>query len=157
VGQRFLHRHLGRKAAASASRVARANRRKSSNRSRAGARQRHRARREGAGLAVVERPQHFVHSKVMAWAAFDRAANEAPDFAETGSRWREIADEIHAEICQRGFDRDLDSFVQAYGPKRLDASPGGAAAREGANRGSRARRGPSWRMRARCSSTRFAP
>jgi GH15 family glucan-1,4-alpha-glucosidase len=29
---------------------------------------------------------------------------------------------VHAEICERGFDRDLDSFVQAYGSKRLDAS-----------------------------------
>ena len=68
--------------------------------------------------------QHFVHSKVMAWVAFDRAANEleAQAFAESGQRWREIADEIHAEVCERGFDRDLNSFVQAYGSKRLDAS-----------------------------------
>jgi GH15 family glucan-1,4-alpha-glucosidase len=66
--------------------------------------------------------QHFVHSKVMAWVAFDRAANElaAQTFNETGRRWREIADD--AEVCERGFDRDLDSFVQAYGSKRLDAS-----------------------------------
>ena len=68
--------------------------------------------------------QHFVHSKVMAWVAFDRAAN---GFAAEGSRdaarhWRTVADEIHAEVCERGFDRDLDSFVQAYGSKRLDAS-----------------------------------
>ncbi len=69
-------------------------------------------------------PQHFVHSKVMAWVAFDRAANdlEAQIFHESGRRWREIADEIHAEVCERGFDRDLNSFVQAYGSKRLDAS-----------------------------------
>ena len=69
-------------------------------------------------------PQHFVHSKVMAWVAFDRAANdlEAQIFHELGRRWREIADEIHAEVCERGFDRDLNSFVQAYGSKRLDAS-----------------------------------
>jgi GH15 family glucan-1,4-alpha-glucosidase len=68
--------------------------------------------------------QHFVHSKVMAWVAFDRAANEleAQAFNESGRRWREIADEIHAEVCERGFDRDLDSFVQSYGSKRLDAS-----------------------------------
>jgi GH15 family glucan-1,4-alpha-glucosidase len=68
--------------------------------------------------------QHFVHSKVMAWVAFDRAADDlaAQAFAESGRRWREIADEIHAEVCERGFDRDLDSFVQAYGSKRLDAS-----------------------------------
>jgi len=69
-------------------------------------------------------PQHFVHSKVMAWVAFDRAANELGSrvFNESGQRWREIADEIHAEVCERGFDRELDSFVQAYGSKRLDAS-----------------------------------
>jgi GH15 family glucan-1,4-alpha-glucosidase len=68
--------------------------------------------------------QQFVHSKVMSWVAFDRAANEleAQAFNESGRRWREIADEIHAEVCQQGFDRDLNSFVQAYGSKRLDAS-----------------------------------
>jgi GH15 family glucan-1,4-alpha-glucosidase len=66
--------------------------------------------------------QHFVHSKVMAWVAFDRAALSAQTLNESGQRWREIADEIHAEVCQRGFDRDLNSFVQAYGSKRLDAS-----------------------------------
>jgi GH15 family glucan-1,4-alpha-glucosidase len=68
--------------------------------------------------------QHFVHSKVMAWVAFDRAANVpvAQAFDESGRRWREIADEIHAEVCERGFDPELNSFVQAYGTKRLDAS-----------------------------------
>ena len=62
------------------------------------------------------------HSKVMAWVAFDRAASEQEGFNATGQRWREIADEIHAEICERGFDRELNSFVQAYDSKRLDAS-----------------------------------
>ncbi|HEX5458957.1 MAG TPA: glycoside hydrolase family 15 protein [Steroidobacteraceae bacterium] len=68
--------------------------------------------------------QHFVHSKVMAWVAFDRAAHELSieAYDESAPRWRAIADEIHAEICARGFDRDLNSFVQAYGSKRLDAS-----------------------------------
>jgi GH15 family glucan-1,4-alpha-glucosidase len=68
--------------------------------------------------------QHFVHSKVMVWVAFNRAAQdlEAKLFGEDGSRWRDIADEIHAEVCERGFDRELNSFVQAYGSKRLDAS-----------------------------------
>jgi GH15 family glucan-1,4-alpha-glucosidase len=68
--------------------------------------------------------QHFVHSKVMAWVAFDRAAHELETqaFNESGERWRAIADEIHAEVCECGFDRDLGSFVQAYGSKRLDAS-----------------------------------
>ena len=69
-------------------------------------------------------PQHFVHSKVMAWVAFDRAANkvETSVFHDSADRWRDIANEIHAEVCQRGFDPELDSFVQAYESKRLDAS-----------------------------------
>jgi GH15 family glucan-1,4-alpha-glucosidase len=66
--------------------------------------------------------EHFVHSKVMAWVAFDRAAGGAKAYNESGRRWREIADEIHAEVCERGFDRELNSFVQAYESKRLDAS-----------------------------------
>jgi GH15 family glucan-1,4-alpha-glucosidase len=69
-------------------------------------------------------PQHFVHSKVMAWVAFDRAVGSvtAEGLNEEAARWREIADEIHSEVCERGFDRELNSFVQAYGSKRLDAS-----------------------------------
>ena len=67
-------------------------------------------------------PQHFVHSKVMAWVAFDRAAQDAPLFGDSAERWRRIADEIHAEVCECGFDRELGSFVQAYGSKQLDAS-----------------------------------
>ena len=51
-----------------------------------------------------------------------RSELEARAFDDFGRRWREIADEIHAEVCERGFDRDLNSFVQAYGSKRLDAS-----------------------------------
>jgi GH15 family glucan-1,4-alpha-glucosidase len=59
-------------------------------------------------------PQHFVH----------RAANEdsAWKFDEPQQRWREIANQIHAEVCERGFDHDLNSFVQAYDSKRLDSS-----------------------------------
>jgi GH15 family glucan-1,4-alpha-glucosidase len=67
-------------------------------------------------------PRHFVHSKVMAWVAFDRAANAPFGAREPTARWRKIADEIHAEVCERGFDRELGSFVQAYGSKQLDAS-----------------------------------
>jgi GH15 family glucan-1,4-alpha-glucosidase len=68
--------------------------------------------------------RHFVHSKVMAWVSFDRAANEigVMAFEEPGDRWRAMAEEIHAEVCERGFDRELNSFVQSYDSKRLDAS-----------------------------------
>jgi GH15 family glucan-1,4-alpha-glucosidase len=68
--------------------------------------------------------QHFVHSKVMAWVAFDRAANdlETEEFHDACKHWRGIADTIQADVCERGFDRELGCFVQAYGSKRLDAS-----------------------------------
>ncbi|MBV9726582.1 MAG: glycoside hydrolase family 15 protein, partial [Gammaproteobacteria bacterium] len=68
--------------------------------------------------------KHYVHSKVMAWVAFDRAANELEmrAFNDSGARWRALADEIHAEVCRLGFDTELGSFVQAYGSKRVDAS-----------------------------------
>jgi GH15 family glucan-1,4-alpha-glucosidase len=68
--------------------------------------------------------QHFTHSKVMAWVAFDRAIKSAEQFGLEGplDRWREIAAAIHADVCRRGYDRDLGSFVQSYGSKQLDAS-----------------------------------
>ncbi len=69
-------------------------------------------------------PRHFTHSKVMAWVAFDRAVKSAEQFGLEGpiDRWRRQAAEIHADVCSRGFDRELGSFVQHYGSKQLDAS-----------------------------------
>lgn len=67
-------------------------------------------------------PQHFVHSKVMAWVAFDRAALEAQAAHLPCEKSRAIADEIHADVCAQGFDSEMNSFVQAYGSKHLDAS-----------------------------------
>ena len=68
--------------------------------------------------------QHFTHSKVMAWVAFDRAARiaEMAGDASASTRWRRIADEIRGEVCRSGFDPELGSFVQFYGSRRLDAS-----------------------------------
>jgi GH15 family glucan-1,4-alpha-glucosidase len=70
-------------------------------------------------------PQHFTHSKVMAWLAFDRAAHLA-DATEQGQaqaqHYRAVADRIHREVCQRGFDKALGCFVQAYGSQEMDAS-----------------------------------
>ncbi len=69
--------------------------------------------------------QHFVHSKVMAWVAFDRSATLAAEVEggqDLADGWRQVADEIHADVCAKGFDEELGSFVQAYGSKALDAS-----------------------------------
>jgi GH15 family glucan-1,4-alpha-glucosidase len=69
-------------------------------------------------------PQCFTYSKVMAWVAFDRAIKSAERFGLEGpvEHWRRLAAHIHRDVCERGFDRELGSFVQSYGSKRLDAS-----------------------------------
>ncbi|WP_375463079.1 glycoside hydrolase family 15 protein [uncultured Methylobacterium sp.] len=67
--------------------------------------------------------KHFVHSKVMAWVAFDRAIRSYTDAPDAPvERWIEIRDAIHAQVCEKGFDAELNSFVQSYGSKALDAS-----------------------------------
>jgi hypothetical protein len=68
--------------------------------------------------------RHFTHSKVMAWVAFDRGVKAVEKFGRSGpaDRWRKVREEIQREVCEHGFDRDLNSFTQTYGSKRLDAS-----------------------------------
>jgi GH15 family glucan-1,4-alpha-glucosidase len=69
-------------------------------------------------------PQHFTYSKVMAWVAIDRAIKSAEEFRRDAmiDDWRALRQKIHDEVCEKGFDRELNSFVQAYGSKLLDAS-----------------------------------
>jgi GH15 family glucan-1,4-alpha-glucosidase len=69
-------------------------------------------------------PRHFVHSKVMAWVAFDRAVRsvETQELEGPVEHWRELRDQIHRDVCEHGFDADLRSFTQTYGSKELDAS-----------------------------------
>jgi len=67
-------------------------------------------------------PQQFVHSKVMTWVAFDRAASSRPEQKRHSRHLRKIADVIHREICDKGVDPKRGCFVQAYGSTRMDAS-----------------------------------
>src|SRR5579863_6380507 len=69
-------------------------------------------------------PQHFTHSKVMAWVAFDRSIKSAETFGLKGpvDEWRKLRDEIFDEVCAKGFDQELGTFVQSFGSKQLDAS-----------------------------------
>ena len=68
--------------------------------------------------------RHFTYSKVMAWVAFDRAVKDAEDYGLDGpvSRWRQVRDAIHAQICAQGYDAQRNTFVQSYGSTHLDAS-----------------------------------
>ncbi|MEZ5292767.1 MAG: glycoside hydrolase family 15 protein [Vicinamibacterales bacterium] len=77
------------------------------------------------GIWEVRGPRrHFTYSKVMAWVAFDRGirAAEEHDLEAPVDAWRAARQAIHDEVCARGFDRDLGSFVQAYDTQALDAS-----------------------------------
>ncbi|GAB3759371.1 glycoside hydrolase family 15 protein [Ramlibacter monticola] len=69
-------------------------------------------------------PQHFVHSKVMAWVAFDRAwrARESAKNKSQRAHWKKLAAEVHADICRQGVDSARGCFVQAYGSQGLDAA-----------------------------------
>lgn len=68
--------------------------------------------------------RHFVHSKVMAWVAFDRSIKAVEQFGLDGpvKAWRALRDRIHAEVCAKGFSDKRNSFAQSYGSDRLDAA-----------------------------------
>jgi GH15 family glucan-1,4-alpha-glucosidase len=82
-------------------------------------------RRPDDGIWEARGPQrHYTYSKVMAWVVFDRAARFAErfDLEAPLERWKQVRDEIHAEVCERGYDRERRTFTQYYGSKELDAS-----------------------------------
>jgi GH15 family glucan-1,4-alpha-glucosidase len=68
--------------------------------------------------------RHYVFSKVMTWVAFDRAIKSAEkfEFKAPIDRWRELREIIHRDVCDKGFDRELNSFVESYGSQLFDAS-----------------------------------
>ena len=77
------------------------------------------------GLWEIRGPQrHFTHSRVMAWATFDRAVRAIEDHGHDGplESWRELRDRIRAEILERGFDEERNSFTQHYDTSDVDAS-----------------------------------
>jgi len=77
------------------------------------------------GIWEARGPQrHYTYSKVMAWVVFDRAVRLAERFELPApvEHWKQICDEIHAEVCERGYDPERNTFTQYYGSKELDAS-----------------------------------
>jgi len=68
--------------------------------------------------------KHFTHSKVMAWVALDRAIKQYEMYDGGGNikRWKKNRDMIHKEVCEKGFNKRLNTFVQSYGSTNLDAS-----------------------------------
>jgi GH15 family glucan-1,4-alpha-glucosidase len=82
------------------------------------------------GIWEVRGPrQHFTHSKVMAWVAFDRAVKVLEEDPEAlvvlkpiHDQIVAVRDEIHAEVCEKAWDPERKTFVQAYGSTALDAA-----------------------------------
>ncbi|WP_327434950.1 glycoside hydrolase family 15 protein [Streptomyces sp. NBC_01236] len=77
------------------------------------------------GIWEVRGPRrHFVHSKVMAWVAVDRTIKliESGDADGPLEKWRELRDDIHRDVCEKGYDKERNTFTQSYGSRELDAS-----------------------------------
>jgi GH15 family glucan-1,4-alpha-glucosidase len=77
------------------------------------------------GLWEIRGPQqHFTHSRVMVWVAFDRAVKAVERHGLDGEvdRWRELRDRVHDEVMAQGFDAERNTFTQHYGTAEVDAS-----------------------------------
>lgn len=70
-----------------------------------------------------ERPEYYTSSRLTAWVTLDRAVRAVEQgYDGPLERWKSIRDEIHAQVCDRGYNRARGTFVQSYGSQSLDAS-----------------------------------
>ena len=69
-------------------------------------------------------PRHFTHSKLMCWVALDRSIKLADKYAFEAplDDWKRTRQEIREAILERGFNEKLNSFVQSFDSKVLDAT-----------------------------------
>lgn len=77
------------------------------------------------GIWEIRGPRrHFTHSKIMAWVAMDRMVQDIETFHLPGdaARWKRIREEIHQDVCDKGFDPSRNTFTQYYGSRQVDAS-----------------------------------
>ena len=77
------------------------------------------------GIWEIRGPaRHFVHSKVMCWAVMDCAVRAVEEQGLDGpvDRWRDVREEIRADVLEHGYSTELSSFVQYYGADHTDAS-----------------------------------
>ena len=77
------------------------------------------------GLWEIRGPQrHFTHSRVMVWAAFDRAIRGVEEHGLDGpvERWRELRERVREEVLEKGYDEQRGTFTQHYDTTEVDAS-----------------------------------
>jgi GH15 family glucan-1,4-alpha-glucosidase len=81
--------------------------------------------RPDQGIWEIRGPQrHFTHSRVMLWAALDRAvrAVKEHDLEGPADRWASLRDRIREEVEREGWDEESQSYTQYYGGGGVDAS-----------------------------------
>ena len=77
------------------------------------------------GLWEIRGPaRHFTHSRVMVWAAFDRAVRAVEEHGLPGDveKWRRLREQVREEVLERGYDADRGTFTQHYDTDQVDAS-----------------------------------
>ncbi|HEU4568641.1 MAG TPA: glycoside hydrolase family 15 protein [Marmoricola sp.] len=77
------------------------------------------------GLWEIRGPlRHFTHSRVMVWAAFDRAVQAVEKHGLEGpvDKWRDLRDKVKEEVLDKGWREDLNTFTQHYDTDEVDAS-----------------------------------
>jgi GH15 family glucan-1,4-alpha-glucosidase len=80
---------------------------------------------EDNGIWEIRGPtRHFTHSRVMVWAAFDRAVRAVEDHGLPGDvdTWRRRRDQVHAEVLSHGYDAERGTFTQHYDTREVDAA-----------------------------------
>ncbi len=85
----------------------------------------HRWKEPDEGIWEVRGPRrHFTHSKMMAWVAVDRAVRSVERVGLEGplEEWKRLREEIHREVCEKGYDPDRGAFTWFYGSSALDAA-----------------------------------
>ncbi|WP_435077008.1 glycoside hydrolase family 15 protein [Halococcus sp. AFM35] len=69
-------------------------------------------------------PKQFVYSKVMCWAAIDRALTmaDATDYEAPTDEWESVREDIEARVLEEGFDEEMGSFTRSFETDNVDAS-----------------------------------
>ncbi len=81
--------------------------------------------RHDNGIWEIRGPlRTFTHSRAMLWAAFDRGIRGVREFGLPGpaDRWEQVRDRLRVDIEDRGFDAELNHYVQHYDTTEVDAS-----------------------------------
>ncbi len=69
-------------------------------------------------------PRDYVYSKLMCWVALDRGIRMAQmkQFPADTDRWTSVKNDIRNAILDKGFSKNLNSFIRSFGTENLDAT-----------------------------------